>query len=217
MRYSVTVQQSSSTTPVSLGRWPLRAALAALLLAACSSQASMPESRPESQAEPAAAPAAGQAGQAGQAADTPTPAKQAMTNADTALSRINDILKQHPATEQLCGEKQSVLSREGSKVVLESAWTKCPGRDRSEVELAVLDPGRIRNELEERYGQARVFVPCRADEACSGRFTRNPDESAWRHLRDEPVLSVDCAADAAVLGKLEAALRAWIEAAQAEQ
>lgn len=196
----------SKSITARLARFGALAALAALALGACASKTKAPEARE--------APAAGATEQR---APSPTPAKKTMTNADTALRRINEILKQHPATEQLCGEKQSVLSREGTQVVLESAWTKCPGRDRSVAEIGALDPGRMYTELEERYGQARVFVPCRDDQACSGRFTRNPDEPEWRHLRDEAVLALDCAPDTDTLGKLEAALRQWIEALHAEQ
>ena len=200
------------TTPVAarLARWNLLwvLLLEAALLAASACKASAP------QGQEAPAPAAGDT--APRAAANP-PAKQTMTNADMAPTRINELLKKHPATEQLCGEKQSVLSREGTRIVLESAWTKCPGRDRSVAEVADLEPGRSYTELEERYGQARVFIPCREDAACSGRFTRNPDEADWRHLRDEAVLAVDCAPDAAIMGELQTMLREWIEALQAGQ
>lgn len=142
--------------------------------------------------------------------EQPTP-QQTMTDTQSALDRINQILKKHPAVEELCGEKQSVLSVDGGQIVLESTWSACPGGDRSTAPLTELDPDALETELVPEYGQARIYIPCRGDKACSGRFTREENEPEWRHLRDESTFTVDCGPDEAVMKQLASELRTWLK------
>lgn len=139
-------------------------------------------------------------------------AQPTMTDNQSALDRINELLAKHPAAEELCGEKRSVLSVDGGQLVLESTWSACPGGDRSTAPLAELDPDTLEAELIPDYGQARIYIPCRGDKACSGRFTREKNEGEWRHLRDESTFTVDCGPDENVMKELASQLRTWLKA-----
>ncbi|WP_428261526.1 hypothetical protein [Haliangium sp.] len=187
-------------------------ASAALLATGC------PGKDPGAGAQTPASP--GESSQATPGSDPATPSAPTpgddtdMSTADNHLSRINELLTQHPATEQICGDKRSTLAVEGDQVTLDSTWSKCPGTDRSTVSIDKLDPAGMRTEMAPEYGQARLFVPCKGDEACSGRYTMREGESEWEHIRDEAVFAIDCAPTEDALASLKDLVGQWLAAAQ---
>lgn len=185
----------------------LSAALAGLLAPSCSRSS-------QSAAEPA--PHRARSSQAVPPLQQQRTAEMSdMSDIDTALNEVNRILAEHPASEKICGEQQSTLSRDGSRLVLDIAWSKCPGVDRRVAEAGELEFGRLYDEVVPEYGQARMYIPCAGDRACSGRFQRKEGQDEWLHQRDEAVFTVDCAPEKAVLKELEAAVGKVIEAMNA--
>lgn len=129
------------------------------------------------------------------------------------LDDLNHSLAQRPATEEFCGTQQTTVSLDGPDLVVESRWTDCPGTDRSVTAVRVLVLEGLDVDVTPEYGRARILVPCQDGET-SGRFTRTDDESQWRHLRDEPVFTLDCAPDDHAAAMIVETLRALVVAAR---